>query len=96
MSQKALFLESAPNGPWKVGTKDIQKPAAGELLVKIQATALNPVDWKIRAYNFFITEWPAILGTDASGVVEEVGEGVTGFTKGDKVYVVYLALTIRD
>lgn len=95
MSQKALFLESAPNGPWKVGTKEIQKSAAGELLVKIQATALNPVDWKLRARKFFITEWPAILGTDASGVVEEVGEGVTGFTTGDKVYVVYFALIIR-
>lgn len=87
MSQKALFLESA-NGPWKVASKDIQKPAAGELLVKIQATGLNPADWKIRAYNLFVTEWPAVIGFDAAGVVEELGEGVTGFAKGDKVYVV--------
>lgn len=85
MSQKVLYLESAPYGPWKVGTKGIQKPAAGELLVKILATALNPVDWKIRAWNVFITEWPAAVGQDAAGVVEELGEGVTGFAKGDKV-----------
>ena len=85
MSQKALFLESAPNGEWKVSSRPIQKLAAGDVLVKIEATALNPVDWKIRAYNFFITEWPAVLGTDASGIVEEVGEGVTAFKKGDNV-----------
>lgn len=88
MSQKALYLESAPNGPWKVGTNSIPKPAAGELLVKIHATALNPVDWKIRAYNFLITEWPGIVGTDAAGEVEELGEGVIGFAKGDRVFVI--------
>ena len=85
--QKALYLIDAPNGDWVVRPKDIQKPGAGELLVKIHSTALNPVDWKIRAYRFYITEYPTILGTDAAGVVEEVGEGVTNFVKGDKVYV---------
>ena len=85
MPQKALFLQSVPNGDWKVDTRPIQKPAAGDILVKIEATALNPVDWKIRAYNFLITEVPAILGTAASGIIEEVGEGVTTFKKGDKV-----------
>ena len=59
-----------------------------ELLVKIHATALNPVDWKIREYAYFITEYPAVLGTDSAGTVEEVGEGVTGFAKGDKVCVI--------
>ena len=52
---------------------------------KIHSTALNPVDWKLRAYPSFITEYPTILGIDAAGVVEEVGEGVTNFVKGDKV-----------
>ena len=61
-------------------------PRAGEVLVKIHATALNPVDWKIRAYDFFIKEYPTILGTDAAGTIEAVGEGVTTFQKGDKVY----------
>lgn len=88
MSQKALYLESAPNGPWKIGTNSIPKPATGELLVKINATALNPVDWKIRAYNFLITEWPGIVGTDAAGEVEEIGEGVIGFARGDRVFVI--------
>ena len=83
--QKALFLQE-PKGDWKVGLKDIPKAKPGELVIKVLATALNPVDWKIHDYAYFIEKYPAILGTDSSGVVEEVGEGVKGFTKGDRVY----------
>ena len=83
--QKALFLETPGNGEWKVRSRNIQKPGPGEVLVKIHATALNPVDWKIRAYNFFITEYPAILGSDASGTIAGLGEGVTSFAVGDQV-----------
>jgi len=83
--QKALFLESK-QGEWVVRTKAIQKPQAGELLVKIHATALNPVDWKIQKYGLpYVDGYPAVLGTDSSGTVEEVGEGVEVFVKGDRV-----------
>lgn len=82
--QKALFLESQ-GGEWKVGSRDVQKPKAGEILVKIHATALNPVDWKIRAHGWIISSYPAVLGTDSAGTIEEVGEGVSGFAKGDRV-----------
>ncbi|HEX9049288.1 MAG TPA: zinc-binding dehydrogenase [Anaeromyxobacter sp.] len=63
------------------------KPAAGELLVRIAASGTNPVDAKLRASG----SWaglapPVVLGYDASGVVEEVGPGVTGFSRGDEVY----------
>lgn len=102
MSQKALLLLEA-QGKFEVGTRPIPKPGPGELLVKIKATALNPVDWKIqgteaaffiwpctdgeiyKVSSFFVTEYPAVLGTDSAGVVEEVGEDVTGFAKGDAV-----------
>ncbi|KAF8188627.1 chaperonin 10-like protein [Pholiota molesta] len=59
---------------------------AGEVLVKIIATSLNPVDWKIQKYGIIIENYPAILGTDVSGEVEEVGEGVIEFKKGDRVF----------
>ena len=87
MSQKALFLSSSPGGDWKVSTRAIPKPAAGEVLVEVQAAALNPVDWKARSdnYGFLLKQWPAVLGSDAAGIVEEVGGGVTEFKKGDKV-----------
>lgn len=90
MSQKALLLESAPNGPWKLGTKNIPKPGTGELLVKVRAAALNPADWKIRAYNVLVKEWPGVLGVDGAGTVEELGEGVETFAKGDKMLFIVI------
>ncbi|KZT22238.1 GroES-like protein [Neolentinus lepideus HHB14362 ss-1] len=85
MPKLALFIKEK-QGVWEVGTKDIQTPGEGELLVKIEATALNPVDWKIQKYGFFIEEYPAILGTDSAGTVAALGKGVTGFAVGDKVF----------
>ncbi|EPQ52564.1 GroES-like protein [Gloeophyllum trabeum ATCC 11539] len=82
--QKALYLKEK-QGAWEVGTKEVQKPGPGELLIKIAATALNPVDWKIQKYGMVVQNYPAILGTDAAGTVEAVGEGVTSFANGDRV-----------
>jgi NADPH:quinone reductase-like Zn-dependent oxidoreductase len=66
-------------------------PATGEILVKVHVAGVNPVDWKIRNGTVKTMELPAILGFDISGVVEEVGEGVKDFQKGDEVYA-YLDL----
>ncbi|KAH9939852.1 GroES-like protein [Amylocystis lapponica] len=82
--QKALLLTSK-QGPFEVAPFDVPALGPGQLLVKIQSTALNPVDWKIQAYGLFIDKFPAILGTDAAGTVEAIGEGVSGFVKGDRV-----------
>jgi len=54
-------------------------------LLKIKATALNPRDWKIQKHSIFLNTYPAIVGTDLFGEVV-VGEGVTRFAVGDKVY----------
>ncbi len=85
---KALFFLD-PQGTSAVRPKEIPKPEQGELLVELHATSLNPVDWKIQydEFSFPGFEYPGILGTDSAGVVKEVGEGVTGFVVGDKVYV---------
>lgn len=63
-------------------------PVGHELLVKIKAIAINPVDFKIRqnAAKDTILEQPKIIGWDATGVVEAVGENVTLFKVGDEVY----------
>ena len=85
--QKALFLESV-DGEFVVRNTSIPKPGPGQILVKILASALNPVDWKVPVYKLnYVQNYPAILGSDTAGTVEEVGEGVTTFVKGDKVYV---------
>ncbi|KAJ3891328.1 GroES-like protein [Lentinula edodes] len=83
--QKALILEKA-KGKFIVSTVPILKPGPGQLSIKVIATALNPVDWKIQAWDFIVQKYPAILGIDIAGDVEEVGDGVQGFSKGDKVF----------
>jgi NADPH:quinone reductase-like Zn-dependent oxidoreductase len=67
------------------------KPAvsAGRLLVEVYAAGVNPVDWKIRQgymAKMAPLQFPATLGGDFSGVVQEVGAGVSGLKKGDQVY----------
>ncbi|MGB3642423.1 MAG: NAD(P)-dependent alcohol dehydrogenase [Rivularia sp. (in: cyanobacteria)] len=62
---------------------------ADELLVKVHAAAVNPVDWKIRKGMLKIitgNKFPMILGFDLAGVVLEVGSQVTGFQVGDEIY----------
>ncbi|PSR78340.1 chaperonin 10-like protein [Coniella lustricola] len=60
--------------------------AADEVAVKITATAINPVDWKMRDYKFFLSEYPAVLGSDAAGTVAAVGSSVTNHAVGDRVF----------
>lgn len=63
------------------------KPAPHDLLVEVQAAALNPVDFKIRRGAFREgRNLPFILGYDVSGVVRAMGPAVQGFTIGDAVY----------
>ena len=64
------------------------EPKADEVLVKVHAAAVNPVDWKIRESGGerFGLELPIILGGDIAGIVEEVGIEVKNFKRGDPVY----------
>ena len=57
-----------------------------QVAIKITATAINPVDWKIRDYNVFIKEYPAVLGSDAAGQVVAVGSEVKTHAVGDRVF----------
>ena len=82
--QKALLLQSKL-GQFAVETVPVSKPGSGEILVKVEAAALNPLDWKIQAYGLIVEKYPAILGFDGSGTVVEVGEDVTSFAVGDRV-----------
>lgn len=70
--------------------------STGKVLVEIYAAGVNPVDWKIR--EGYLKEmmplvFPATLGSDFSGVVTEVGEGVTNVKQGDEVYGMANAMT---
>jgi NADPH:quinone reductase-like Zn-dependent oxidoreductase len=79
-------------GPEVLQLEDIARPvpAADEILVKVYASGVNPVDWGVReggndALRAYLT-LPMTLGWDAAGIVEEVGSEVTTFQKGDAVY----------
>ncbi len=67
---------------------EIEKPSpqGHDLLVAIQAIAVNPVDYKIRAPKDIVESSPKILGWDAAGIVESVGSDVTLFKPGDEVF----------
>lgn len=63
------------------------RPAAGQVLVRVKAAGVNPVDAYIRAGTYpRLPDPPYTPGMDAAGIVEEAGEGVTRFRKGDRVY----------
>lgn len=67
----------------------LPKPGAGEVLIRVHATTMNPFDCAVRAGymgQYFNYTFPLILGTDVSGVVEQVGEGVADVSPGDVVY----------
>ena len=86
---KAVVLHEY-GGPGKLRYEDFPDPVAsdGELLVRVAASSVNPVDYKMRsgeAKERFPVQFPGILGRDLSGVVRAIGAGVTGFAPGDRV-----------
>ncbi|MET7851791.1 NADP-dependent oxidoreductase [Streptomyces avermitilis] len=79
-------------GPEAEALVDLDRPGAGpgQLVVAVRAAGVNPVDWKqrtgYRRPGGPARELPAVFGNEVAGVVEETGEGVTGFAVGDEVF----------
>jgi NADPH:quinone reductase-like Zn-dependent oxidoreductase len=78
------FVLSRYGGPETTALTDAPQPSpgAGELLVRVEAAGLNPVDFKTRAGALKIIRnypLPIVMGNELSGIVETVGPGVTGF-----------------
>ena len=64
-------------------------PGPGEVVIRVHATSVNPFDIAVRngyMHSWFNYSFPLTLGSDVSGVIEEVGEGVTNVSPGDVVY----------
>jgi NADPH:quinone reductase-like Zn-dependent oxidoreductase len=61
-------------------------PSSNEICIQTKAVALNPLDWKSRSFGIMVQSWPTVLGVDAAGVVDSVGESVQGFKPGDEVF----------
>jgi NADPH:quinone reductase-like Zn-dependent oxidoreductase len=75
-------------GPEVLELAEVPRPAPGptEVLVRVRAAGVNPVDWKTRARGAFLGDPPFTVGWDVAGVVEETGRGVTRFQPGDRVF----------
>ncbi len=76
---EVLMYEDAPK----------PKPHADDVVIKVFATSVNPIDWKIReghAKEKFPSKFPLIPGWDVSGEIDEVGSNILNFRKGDEVY----------
>lgn len=85
---KAAILKSF-GGPESFEICDVPKPVpqAGQVLVRVHATSVNPLDYQVRRGDYpDLVPLPTITGHDVSGVVEEVGPGVTTFVPGDEVW----------
>ena len=82
------YLVETPAGPFTPVEFSRPVPSAGEVLVRIHASGVNPLDTKIRAGKAAHAQQPlpAVLGLDMAGVVEEVGPGASTFRLGDEVY----------
>jgi NADPH:quinone reductase-like Zn-dependent oxidoreductase len=64
-------------------------PGPGEVLVRVAAASVNPIDYKRRAgltKDFYPLKFPALIGVDLSGTVAKLGPGVDGFSVGDRVF----------
>jgi len=89
-SMNAVRIHSY-GGPDVLSYEDAPRPKAGsgEVLIHVHATTVNGFDVAARAgyvVDYFDYELPTLLGLDVSGVIEEVGSGVTNFALGDEVY----------
>ncbi|GBF80120.1 alcohol dehydrogenase zinc-binding domain protein [Aphanothece sacrum FPU1] len=86
---KAIII-NAPGTPDVLTLQEISQPKITiptQILVKIKAAGLNPIDTKIRQRGTFYPEqMPAILGCDGAGIVQAVGSQVQEFKPGDEVY----------
>ncbi|MBW9155281.1 NADP-dependent oxidoreductase [Clostridium sp. FP2] len=87
---RAVIIETY-GGKEQLKLMDVASPVPkeNEVLIEMHATSINPVDWKIRAGHFkevMPFTFPLILGWDAAGVVIKVGENVSSFKPGDRVF----------
>ena len=75
-------------GPEVLHLRHVPRPEPGptEVLVRVTAAGVNPLDWKTRATGVFLGRPPFTLGADVAGVVIALAEGVTRFAVGDRVF----------
>jgi NADPH:quinone reductase len=84
---KAILLDK-PGSPSSLRIGEIALPCSGEgeVLVRVCATSLNPVDYKVAARGYDGWNYPHVLGVDVAGVIETIDEGISSWNVGDRVF----------
>ncbi|KAJ5201031.1 hypothetical protein N7449_005834 [Penicillium cf. viridicatum] len=82
---RAAWILSPRSKPFSIAEAPTYKPKAKEVLIKNYAVSVNPIDWKNQENGAYQSKYPFILGRNVAGTVEDVGEGVTKFHKGQRV-----------
>ena len=88
MPENAALWLNAKRAPFTVGPAPSTAPRAGEIVVRVRAVAVNPVDRLQQTMGDIFMPWttyPFVVGSDVAGEVAEVGSGVTRFAVGDRV-----------
>jgi NADPH:quinone reductase-like Zn-dependent oxidoreductase len=83
---RAAWYTSKLAKPFKVDVAPFPKATPTEVIIKNQAVAINPIDWKVQDGVFdYGKAFPYILGKDVAGIVEAAGSEVKHVKKGDRV-----------
>jgi NADPH:quinone reductase-like Zn-dependent oxidoreductase len=78
MSNSAAWLPSLGE-PLVVSASEVVAPGNGEVFVKNQAWAINPIDWKSQTLGLYMDKYPAVFGVDIAGEIVAVGDDVQEF-----------------
>ena len=93
MTRMKAVVVDRYGGPFRVAELPISETAPGQILVRVEAAGLNPMDWKFAdgAFREVVPAvFPMVIGSDAAGEVAAVGESVSRFGIGDKVFGQFL------
>ena len=84
---KALIIEraGAPD-TLKISEQPLPVPAPHEVRVRVMAIGLNPADYQTAEWGFPSWKWPHILGLDVAGTIDAVGNDITTWKTGDRVF----------
>lgn len=84
--QAILVERPGPRSALRLGEAPLPQPGPGQLRVRVHAVGLNPADYQLAHYGHPAWRYPHVLGLDAAGTIDALGEGVTAWRPGEAVY----------